>query len=42
LIKSRAIELNIITKLDPELLEQVKKCCPHLLEKPKEETDKTK
>ena len=27
-------------KLDPELLGQVKKCCPHLLEKPKEETDK--
>jgi uncharacterized protein YjbI with pentapeptide repeats len=24
-------------KLDPELLEQVKKCCPHLLEKPKDE-----
>ena len=30
------------TKLDPELLEQVKKCCPHLLEEPKEETDDTK
>jgi uncharacterized protein YjbI with pentapeptide repeats len=29
-------------KLDPELLEQVKECCPHLLEKPKEETDQTK
>ncbi len=28
-------------KLDPELLEQVKQCCPHLLEKPKEEPDKT-
>ena len=28
-------------KLDPELMEQVKKCCPHLLEKPKEETEKT-
>ena len=26
-------------KLDPELMEQVKKCCPHLLEEPKEETD---
>jgi hypothetical protein len=24
-------------KLEPELLEQVKKCCPNLLEKPKEE-----
>jgi uncharacterized protein YjbI with pentapeptide repeats len=30
------------TKLDPDLLEQVKKCCPHLLEEPKEEPDKTK
>jgi len=29
-------------KLDPHLLEQVKKCCPHLLEEPKEETDQTK
>jgi uncharacterized protein YjbI with pentapeptide repeats len=26
-------------KLDPELLEQVRKCCPHLLEKPKEEPE---
>jgi len=26
-------------KLDPELMEQVKKCCPHLLEEPKEETE---
>ena len=29
-------------KLDPELMEQVKKCCPHLLEEPKEETDQKK
>ena len=29
-------------KLDPDLMEQVKKCCPHLLEKPKEETEKSK
>jgi len=29
-------------KLDPELMEQVKKCCPHLLEEPKEEPDQTK
>ena len=29
-------------KLDPELLEQVKKCCPHLLEEPKKEADKAK
>jgi hypothetical protein len=29
-------------KLDPDLMEHVKKCCPHLLEEPKEETDKTK
>jgi uncharacterized protein YjbI with pentapeptide repeats len=28
-------------KLDNELLEQVKKCCPHLLEKPKEEKERT-
>jgi uncharacterized protein YjbI with pentapeptide repeats len=28
-------------ELDPELLEQIKKCCPHLLEEPKEEPDKT-
>jgi uncharacterized protein YjbI with pentapeptide repeats len=28
-------------KLDPELLQEVKKCCPHLLEKPKEETSKS-
>jgi uncharacterized protein YjbI with pentapeptide repeats len=27
-------------KLDPELMEQVRQCCPHLLEKPKEEPDK--
>jgi uncharacterized protein YjbI with pentapeptide repeats len=26
-------------KLDPELMEQVKKSCPHLLEKPTDETD---
>jgi hypothetical protein len=26
-------------KLDPELMEQVKKCCPHLLEEPKEESN---
>jgi uncharacterized protein YjbI with pentapeptide repeats len=26
-------------KIDPDLMEQVKKCCPHLLEEPKEETD---
>jgi hypothetical protein len=26
-------------KLDPDLLKQVKKCCPHLLERPKEETN---
>ena len=25
-------------KLDPELMEQVKKCCPHLLEMPKRDT----
>ena len=24
-------------KLDPKLIEQVKNCCPHLLEKPKED-----
>jgi uncharacterized protein YjbI with pentapeptide repeats len=29
------------TQLAPELMEQVKKCCPHLLEKPKEETEQT-
>jgi uncharacterized protein YjbI with pentapeptide repeats len=29
-------------KLDPVLLEQVKQCCPHLLEEPKKEKDKTK
>lgn len=27
-------------KLDPDLMEQVKKCCPHLLEKPKMVQDK--
>ena len=30
------------TKLDPDLLEQVKKCCPHLLEEPKKESEQTK
>ena len=29
-------------KLDPEIMEQVKKACPHLLEKPKDRKDKTK
>ena len=29
-------------ELDLELLEQDKKCCPHLLEEPKEETEKPK
>ncbi len=28
-------------KLDPELLEQVKKCCSHLLEEPKKKPDQT-
>jgi hypothetical protein len=28
-------------KINSELLNQVKKCCPHLLEEPKEEADKT-
>ena len=27
------------TKLDLEIMEQIKKCCPHLLEEPKKETD---
>ena len=29
-------------KLDPDLIKKVKKNCPYLLEKPKEETDQTK
>jgi hypothetical protein len=36
------VKTLFLAKLDPELLEQVKKCCPHLLEKPKEDKDKTK
>ena len=28
------------TKLDPDLMEQLRKCCPHLLENPKVEIDK--
>ena len=38
--QAAVIKRDALNRL-PELLEQVEKCCPNLLEEPKEEADKT-